>query len=267
LTAHAVDADQRRYALAEEACRHYIDIDHYELAPPIDTIPHRWKDAVSKYSVDTLNAYGIVPWHIHLMSIRLTEAFKAKDVSRILKLSADIGHYIADAHVPLHTTQNYNGQLSNQLGIHAFWESRLPELFSDNYNLFVGRAQYIDQVQAAAWVAVEQSFSALDSVLSFEKQLSQTYPEDQKYILEQKGRTMARTYAPEYAGKYHEMLNDQVERRLRGAALMVASVWYTAWVDAGQPKLTNELLVPESTEPKDSIPASKDGKMMGRPEE
>ena len=29
LTEHAVDADKRRYAIKEEAPRHYIDIDHY----------------------------------------------------------------------------------------------------------------------------------------------------------------------------------------------------------------------------------------------
>ena len=66
-------------------------------------------------------------------------AFIEKDSDKILKYSADLGHYIADAYVPLHTTENYNGQLTGQKGIHAFWESRLPELFSEDYNYLVDK--------------------------------------------------------------------------------------------------------------------------------
>ena len=62
-------------------------------------------------------------------------------LQRILRISAEIGHYIGDAHVPLHTTENYNGQLSGQEGIHAFWESRLPEMFSDEFDFFVGTSE------------------------------------------------------------------------------------------------------------------------------
>src|SRR5690349_11008174 len=89
ITDHAPDPDKRRYTDAQEACRHYLDADHYECCAPIDSIPHKWKDAIAKYTEDTLNAYGIVPWHINLMLFRLTDAFKEKNKSRILKLSAD----------------------------------------------------------------------------------------------------------------------------------------------------------------------------------
>ena len=34
------------------------------------------------------------------------------------------------------------------------------------------------------------------------------------------------------------MLGNQVERRMRASILAVGSIWYTAWVDAGQPDLT-----------------------------
>jgi hypothetical protein len=65
--------------------------------------------------------HGIVPWHILKVKYWLTQAMKDHDYKQILKLSADIGHYIADAHVPLHTTENYSGQLTNQHGIHGLW--------------------------------------------------------------------------------------------------------------------------------------------------
>ncbi len=76
--------------------------------------------AVTKYGETKLHEYGIVPWHINTMKYRLTKAFSEGDVESILRIASDIGHYIADAHVPLHSTQNYNGQFTDQYGIHGF---------------------------------------------------------------------------------------------------------------------------------------------------
>lgn len=75
--------------------------------------------------IDSLSTHGILPYHLVSMQRQLTQAFVDLDKSRIIRLSAEMGHYIGDAHVPLHTTKNYNGQLTDQLGIHAFWESRI----------------------------------------------------------------------------------------------------------------------------------------------
>jgi hypothetical protein len=149
---HAVDPDRRRYAVEGEAQRHYIDIDHYRHHghDPFEHVPRRWKDAVAKLSEDTLQAYGIVPWHIEVMYFRLVQAFQRGDVDRILRNATELGHYIGDAHVPLHTTENYNGQLTNQHGIHAFWESRIPELSAESYDHLVGRAVYLSKPLDAA---------------------------------------------------------------------------------------------------------------------
>lgn len=127
LTDHSVDPDKRRYAVEGEAQCHYIDLDHYYKPGenPFEIMPRKWKDAVEKFTEDTLQAYGIVPWHIQVMKFKLQRAFESKNVDLILKYSAEIGHYIGDAHVPLHTTENYNGQMSGQRGIHGLWESRL----------------------------------------------------------------------------------------------------------------------------------------------
>ncbi|MEZ4740473.1 MAG: hypothetical protein R2818_14210 [Flavobacteriales bacterium] len=83
---HAVDPDRRRYAVVGEAPRHYIDIDHYAVGDqdPFEVVPRKWDDAVAKFSEDTLQAYGIVPWHIQVMFGRLVSAFQRGDVDRIL---------------------------------------------------------------------------------------------------------------------------------------------------------------------------------------
>lgn len=239
VTEHAVDPDKRRYAVDGEAPRHYIDIDHYggPDEDPFDVMPRKWEDAVDKYSEDTLQAYGIVPWHIDEMMLRLEAAFRSQNTNRILRTAADLGHYVSDSHVPLHTTLNYNGQLTDQKGIHGFWESRIPELFADDYDFFIGKADYVDDVLGMAWDRVEESHRALDSVLTFEKKLSQEFPADEKMSIETRGASTIMTYSREYSKEYSEMMDGMVERRMRRSILSVGSLWYTAWVNAGQPDL------------------------------
>ncbi len=240
LIEHSVDPDKRRYGIVGEAECHYIDMDRYATPQepnPFKNIPRRWKDAVDKFSEDTLRAHGIVPWHVYLMYTRLTEAFRQEDVTRILRLSAEIGHYIGDAHVPLHSTSNYNGQKTNQRGIHGFWESRVPELFSDEYDFFTGKATYINAPQNYIWDRVEESFAATDSVLAIEKELTQNFGEDKKFTYETRGQANIKVYSEEFTKAYSEKLDGQVERRMRQAIHSIGSFWYTAWVDAGQPQL------------------------------
>lgn len=240
ITEHAVDPDKRRYAVQGEAERHYIDIDHYKKddISPFQLVPRKWDEAVAKYSEDTLNAYGIVPWHISLMVIRLTNAFKEENLDKILRYSADLGHYIGDVHVPLHTTENYNGQLTNQKGIHGFWESRIPEIKAEEYDYFVGRAKYVESPLNKAWDVAEESHAAVDSVLLFEKELNSRFPSDNKYSYETRGTVTVKTYSQDYTNAYDKMLNGMVERRMRAAIITAGSLWYTAWVNAGKPDLT-----------------------------
>ncbi len=236
ITEHAVDPDRRRYANPDEAPRHYIDMDRYGKFA-YDSVPHKWNDAVKKYTEDTLKAYGIVPWYIDRMMSRLTEAFRQENMDLILHYSADLGHYVGDSHVPLHTTSNYNGQFTNQKGIHGFWESRIPELKSEGYDYWVGKAKYIDKPIEKAWSTVKASNAALDSVLIFEAQLNAKYSPDKKYSFENRGATLMKVYSVEYTSDYNNMLDGMVERRMRAAILTVGSMWYTAWVNAGKPNL------------------------------
>jgi len=236
VTNHAVDPDKRRYGVEGEAPRHYIDIDHYG-EHAFDSVPKFWKAAIAKYTEDTLMAYGIVPWQIEKHYYKLLNAFKDENLDRILNYSADLGHYIADAHVPLHTTENYNGQLTGQRGIHGFWESRIPELKAEDYDYFVGRAKYVDSPLMSAWKVVYDSHMAVDSVLKFEAALNKTFPQDQKYAFENRGSLLAKVYSVEYTNRYDLMIKGQVERRMRESIIMVGSLWYTAWVNAGKPNL------------------------------
>lgn len=237
LTEHATDPDKRRYAIAEEAPRHYIDIDHYGKYP-YDSLPRKWNDAVKKYTADSLNKHGIVPWWIQTMLGRLTTAFKEKDQAKILRLSAELGHYIADAHVPLHASSNHNGQYTNQRGIHGFWESRVPELLAEKeWDFFIGKAMYIRNPADFIWKRVLESAAAADTVLRCEKELTARFPGDQKYSFTERNGVIIRQYSPAFTKAYDTVLKGMVERRMRQSIFAVASFWYTAWVNAGQPDL------------------------------
>ena len=241
LTEHAVDPDKRRYAVKGEAEKHYIDIDHYvkKGENPFEIMPRRWNDAIEKFSEDTIKTYGISPWNIQLMLYKLTAAFKEKNLSRILKYSAEIGHYISDAHVPLHATENYNGQFTNQKGIHGFWESRVPELFFQEYDLITGKAEYIEKPLETTWNFIEESYFAVDSVLSTEREITEQWADDRKYSFEKRGRVTMKVYSRDFSKEYSKRLNNMQERRLKASIKAVGSFWYTAWINAGQPILND----------------------------
>lgn len=238
LTDHASHADRRRYAVPGEAARHYIDLDVYGTYP-FTALPRRWTEAVQLFGDDSLQRHGTLPWEIYRHYFLLTEAFTKRDAAAILRLSADLGHYLADAHVPLHTTRNYNGQLTGQHGIHALWESRIPERVGGQFNLFVGQAMLLEKPNDLIWQTVLESHACVDTVLQTEKRVSLAFAADAKYGYENRGNQTMRAYAPAFVEHYRDALNGMVERRLRQAIVRLGSLWFTAWVNAGQPDLSS----------------------------
>ncbi|MBC9933874.1 S1/P1 Nuclease [Chitinophaga qingshengii] len=234
---HATDPDKRRYMVAAEGARHFLDIDLLD-RPPYRSIPRSWQEAVARYGADSLQRNGILPWYLETMMARLTRAFRELDQQRILQLSAEIGHYVADAHVPLHACSNHNGQFTGQTGIHGLWESRIPELLADaEFDYWAGKARYIADWRAYVWQIVTSSGLAADTVLKKEKRLCEHTSPSQRYAYEIRNGVLTRTYAEGYTKAYHRLLGDMVERRMKQAIAAVAACWYTAWVNAGQPSL------------------------------
>ncbi|MAY83398.1 MAG: S1/P1 Nuclease [Flavobacteriales bacterium] len=255
LTQHAVDPDKRRYVSENEAVKHYIDIDHFEKVgeDPFEVVPKRWKAAVEKFGEDSLKSFGILPWNIVWTHRRLKEAFLAKDIPSILQMSAELGHYVGDAHVPLHTTENYNGQLTGQRGIHGLWESRIPELEGEDYDLLSNKAEYLSNLLEMSWQIVYESHQLLDSVLYLERSCTEEIGEDRKYSLSQRGNSLSRQYSSDFALYYSKKMNKMVEERMRLAIHRLASFWFTAWVEAGQPDLDDLVLGKEQDLENDSL--------------
>lgn len=246
------------YQVYRNFFKSFIKTQYYEdewlLEPQLlDSLGLKTKIPIKAIQIkDNFSEHGILPYHLNSMLYKLTKAFEAKDQKRILQLSADFGHYIGDAHVPLHTTKNYNGQLTNQVGIHAFWESRLPELFADaEYDFFVGPADYIDEPLDYFWNIVLESHVLVDSVLQIEKRLSETFPSDEQYCYEKRGDFTLKMPCKAYAKAFHKALEGMVEDRMRASILATGSVWYTAWVNAGMPDLSEAIISKEPIEKKE----------------
>lgn len=236
ITEKAVNPDRRRYAVVGEAEKHYIDLDHYGDSA-INILPKYWPEAIEKFPEDSLRAHGIGPWSAYLTFLSLTKAFEQRNKAAILRLSADLGHYLGDLNVPLHTTKNYNGQLTGQDGIHGFWESRVPELLAKDYSFWVGKAEYVEKPQLAIWDAVAAAHAMVDSVLRIERELTANFPSDQKFSYEERNGLTVRVYSRDFTTAYALDLDHQVERQMRKSIKMIADFWYTAWVNAGQPDL------------------------------
>jgi hypothetical protein len=219
------------------------------------------------YDNDIVN-YGISPYFLEHFYKQLISAFQKKDVDWILKISADIGHYISDAHVPLHTTLNYNGQLTGQLGIHAFWESRLPELYADeSYDFIVGKAEYIDDIRSYIWDIITSSHELLADVLEKEKLVKSQFAEDEQFCFDERLGQTIWIQCPEYCKAYHDALGNMVESRMQASIHAVGSFWYSAWVEAGQPDfefMVNTVIDPDDKERKKLDAAINNGKIYGR---
>lgn len=236
ITERSIDPDRRAHAVVGEAQRHYIDIDHFG-EDPFSKMPRQWQQAVEKYTEDTLQLYGVLPWHVDVVMKRLTRAFADEDVDRILYNATHLGHYVSDLCTPLHTTKYYNGRTPEQRGIHALWESRLVELYAETYNFFVGRAEYIESPLDRAWELVEESHMKVDTIYMVFDSLMTVMPSDVIYAHEMRGQSTMRTYSRTFSYTMHHALNGMVERQMRRAVKSVGDYWYTAWVDAGQPDL------------------------------
>lgn len=230
LSDNAVNPDKRRYVVKGEDLKHFIHVDYYG----VKKFRHQ---QFKKPPTGEIRKQGMLPWHLCRMRYWLIRAFREKNTEQILRLSADIGHYIADAHVPLHTTQNYNGQLTQQHGIHGLWETRIPELFWDGYEFWVGKASYIN-IKEAVWKAIAGAHACVSEALAIEKALDKTFPFYLKYGFEPSGSSVKRVYSRAYTKAYHDRLNGQVEQQAKAAIKMIGDYWYTCWVLAGQPELS-----------------------------
>jgi hypothetical protein len=236
----SVDPDIRQKDDPTEKTKHFIDLD----APLFNkkSIPDKWELATKKFGEPNLRIEGTLPWEIVKTKNKLTKAFLEKDKKLILLYSADLSHYIGDAFVPLHTTRNYDGQVTNQAGLHALWETECPQFALEKYNLKQkNNAKYIKNTNKEIWKTIRDSEKLVKSVLEEEAQISKEFDPKDKYRYQTRNGIEERKYSAKFIEEYNAKMQSQINDRLLKTTEMIADFWYTAWVDAKKPNL-NELI-------------------------
>ena len=232
-----IQPDIRRNKDSLEAPRHFIDLERYGDSAAWK-MPLHWTDALRAYGRDSLVKYGYVPYQVLMTKDLLTKAFRSGNKDSILFYAADLGHYIGDAHVPLHTTINYDGQLSGQKGIHNLWETTIPELEISHYRLYSGHtARYLGNPAMAIWEAIRHAHGLLPDLLAQEREASRGFTDSTKYSVQKRNGREFKMYSAAFALNYNQRLGNTIQEQLRHSANLIADFWYTCWKDAGEPDL------------------------------
>ncbi|MFQ5600980.1 MAG: FlgD immunoglobulin-like domain containing protein [Candidatus Krumholzibacteriia bacterium] len=218
----SVAADVRAGSDPDEAIRHYIDIDDYDefLA---GTLPHTYAGMVSRFGRERVDSNGILPWAIDETRSELVRHMRDGDWSRAVAAAADLGHYVADCHQPLHLTRNYDGEFAEQRGIHSRYESALTEIYLHELEPAPGHV-------SAYALPLEAIFETIESV----------YP-GVYLVLNADFRAREAAGGRDSSSTYYDVLwqitGASTRLWVRDASLQVAALWYTAWLDAGAPTL------------------------------
>lgn len=242
LVAWSVKPDLRRSFDSTEGPKHYIDIDRYG-GRPFAELPRDRAAAERKFGPRTVDTNGTVPWVIADLTDSLAAAMRAGEGLSIVRLAADLSHYVADVHVPLHATENYDGQLTGQKGLHSRWESRLPERFGRSYRLSPQPVRSIGDPLAEAFRVVLESHALVDTILIADLGAREGIPADQLTRKREIRGRQVEEYVPEYFERFNERLDGMVERRLQAAIGAVASYWMASWEWAGRPDLASVRVV------------------------
>lgn len=271
ITLESTIPDLRKYTINDKAenPRHYIDMENYG---NLDSLPLTMADAKAKYDDKFLSQNGMLLWYVPELMEKLTKAFKEKRKTEILFIAADLGHYLGDAHMPLHTSANYDGQKTDQKGIHALWESKLPEMFGKDYNYYTGEAQFIPDVQKETRRIVFSSHALIDTLLATDRAQRKLIGDSKVFKTDAQGKQIKNkfgqpVFSDEYATQFHKALNGMVEKQIRASIAATANFWYTAWVNAGKPDVEgydpSDLTKLNSKQLKKELKLWKTGKLFG----
>ncbi len=219
---HASDPDHWRQD-RKEGPRHFMDLEPYGGA---DQMPRTLDEAQAKLGGDFYRR-GVVPWIIQDRWRDLVDAFRAGDPAKVAFATAILGHYIGDAHVPLHTTDNHDGQLTGQRGVHSRWESGLVERHISAEDLTVLPAQPDKAIFSRPWDWLKASHALIPQLLEDDRDADRTSP------MGSRGKTRTAAYWMIFWSKQGPVVKQQLQ--LAGQHLGDAIL--NAWIAAGRPAL------------------------------
>ena len=233
LAAHASDADYRKGDDPTEGKKHYIDIDNYSLFLTTGRIPNTLDSVIALYGSSFVYDQGVLPWATITTIDSMTAAFSRRDFEKALFFAADIGHYVGDGYMPLHITKNYNGQFTNQYGVHSRYESSMLGKYAWKINYTGDSVHYVSNTTTYIFQYLYDNYRYVDSVL----------------VADSKAKAIAGSTSSDlYYQKFWEYSKKFTTLLLRNASKTMAELIYISWVNAGSPELNpssikNETLV------------------------
>jgi hypothetical protein len=230
---HSVDPDMWRIVglkgdRGDEDPNHFLDIDALDEPRPFTNVPREWPALVQRYGLDRATRAGRLPWRAEDIYRQLVTRFRevgkgtpgyAADNARYL--SAILAHYVEDAHQPFHAVANYDGQLTNQRGIHARFETELVLRNLKTLKLAPVAVRPIPDFKAFMFETIVASEGLVQEVLDADRTAAD-------------GREF---YDDAYFAALLTGARRVMEKRVAEAASGVASAIVAAWVEAGKPAL------------------------------
>ncbi len=220
LADNASVADERKQWDNSEPPKHYIDIDSYNEFILYGKIPMTLDSVRDLYGVSFVLDNGILPWATIATFDSVKACFQRNDFNKASLFAADLGHYVADGHMPLHITKDYDGQNSSRHGIHSRYESHMIGSYNDSINYSDDTAEFIGDVPGYIFTYLYHNYGYIDSIF------------------------LADDYAQSVAGNnnssaYYQALWDRTgtftTALFKHASWSIANLIYTAWMEAGSP--------------------------------
>lgn len=227
---HSIDPDYRKKEDPTEPVKHFIDIDYYKeflngnMITSLDSLKKIYGDSI-------VTMQGILPWSIEKTYSNLVNAFHEENRDKIILYSSDLAHYVGDAHQPLHATLNYNGQLTSQKGVHFRYEIEMIDKHIDEIEKSLSanplhwkklQSVYISGIKELIFDFIYESNFETDIILNADK-IALKYGDNK------------------YEENYYRILwfrtKSLTEKKFEQASFIISSLIYSAWVDAGKPKL------------------------------
>jgi len=235
LVVRVVDPDGWRSAGWDEDANHYLDFGGPELGPyPFAALPREYGAAIEKFGMAALKRFGLLPWREAEEFGNLRRAMEGFTRGSLFApgdsvlFAAVASHYIQDAHVPLHATNNHDGQLTGQHGVHARFESILFDRFQSRLSIKPAAMTPMRSPRDAAFEVLLASFQLVEPLLAADKEASA-------------GKD---TYDDDYYEKFFAGAGPILERRIADSVAATASMIVGAWEAAGRPALKTAIPPP-----------------------
>jgi hypothetical protein len=222
------DPDLWRVVGWEDDPNHFIDFGAPEFgAFPFSALPRDYGGALEKFGAAALKRLGLLPWREQEEAGNLRRAMEGIEknqpfaIGNTVLFASVAAHYIQDAHQPLHVSNNFDGQLTRQNGVHARFETALFERFQSRIALHPAAPKPIANIRDAMFEIMLASFQQVDGLLAADKAAIA-------------GKD---AYDDEYFEKFFTAVKPMLEKQLSSAVTATASMIVGAWQEAGRPTL------------------------------